>query len=98
MRRLVRPDLSFRRPTPARLASSVGLIAAVLALATVVASVLESPAVGLTDASPVYFVAVVIAGSLLGTGPALATALGSFVVYDLLFTEPRLTLVVSDPK
>jgi two-component system sensor histidine kinase KdpD len=98
VRRLVRPDLSFRRPTPARLASSVGLIAAVLALATVVASVLESPAVGLTDASPVYFVAVVIAGSLLGTGPALATALGSFVVYDLLFTEPRLTLVVSDPK
>jgi two-component system sensor histidine kinase KdpD len=82
----------------AALALSTGLIALVLAVATVVVALLESPPLGLADASPVYFVAVVIAGSLLGTGPALVTALGSFLLYDLLFTAPRLTLVVSDPK
>jgi len=98
VRQVVRPDLTFRSPIRARFAASVGLIALVLVVATAVAAILESPLIGLADASPVYFVAVVIAGSLLGTGPALATALGSFVVYDLLFTEPRLTLVVNDPK
>ena len=69
-----------------------------MAIATVVVAIFESPPIGLSDASPVYFVAVVIAGSLIGTVPALATALVSFLVYDLLFTEPRLTLVVNDPK
>ena len=74
------------------------LIAAVLGLATVVVAILESTAVGIQDASPAYFVAVVVAGSVLGTIPAIVTAVVSFVVYDLLFTNPHLTLVVSDPK
>jgi two-component system sensor histidine kinase KdpD len=93
-----RPDLTFRPPTRARLAATIGLIALVVAIATVVVAIFESTPIGLSDASPVYFVAVVIAGSLIGTVPALATALASFLVYDLLFTEPRLTLVVNDPK
>ena len=46
---------------------------------------------------PVYLVAVVIVGWLGGTWPALATAIGSFVVYDILFTDPRFSLVVADP-
>ena len=70
----------------------------VLAVATVVVAILESSPIGLLDASPVYFVAVVVAGSLFGTVTALATAIASFVLYDLLFTNPHLTLVVSDPK
>ena len=49
------------------------------------------------DGSAVYLVAVVIVGWIGGTWPALATALGSFLVYDLLFTEPRFSLVVADP-
>ena len=69
-----------------------------VAAATAVVAVLESTPVGLSDASPVYFVAVVILGSLLGTWPAIATALASFVVYDLLFTQPTFTIVVSDPR
>ncbi len=73
-------------------------VVVVVVAATVVVAVLESAAVGLTDASPVYFVAVVIAGSLLGTWSAIWTAIAAFLVYDLLFTEPRLTLVVSDPR
>jgi two-component system sensor histidine kinase KdpD len=95
---LPRPQLTYRPPTWRRLGLTVGLIALVLAVTTVVVAVLESAPIGLLDASPVYFVAVVVAGSLFGTLPALATAIASFLVYDLLFTAPRLTLVVSDPK
>jgi len=75
-----------------------GLIALVLALATIVAAFLESSVVGILDASPVYFVAVVVAGSAFGTLPALVTAIAAFALYDLLFTTPHLTFVVSDPK
>ena len=95
---LPRPQLTFRPPTWRQLALSTGLIGVVLGLATAVVAILESAPIGLLDASPVYFVAVVVAGSLFGTVPALATAIASFLVYDLLFTEPRLTLVVNDPK
>ena len=93
-----RPQLTFQAPTWRRLGLIAGLIALVLAVATGVVAILESAPIGLLDASPVYFVAVVVAGSLFGTVPALATAIASFLVYDLLFTEPRLTLVVGDPK
>jgi len=92
-------DLSaVRPPTGRRLALIGGLIALVLALATVVAAFLESSLVGILDASPVYFVAVVVAGSVFGTVPALVTAIASFALYDLLFTTPHLTFVVSDPR
>ncbi|HEY8846187.1 MAG TPA: DUF4118 domain-containing protein, partial [Candidatus Limnocylindrales bacterium] len=95
---LARPHLTFGAPTRSRIALIVGTIAVVLAVATVVVAILESSPIGLLDASPVYFVAVVVAGSLFGTVTALATAIASFVLYDLLFTNPHLTLVVSDPK
>jgi two-component system sensor histidine kinase KdpD len=98
VRLLSRPRLTFQPPTPRRLATIIGLIGLVILTATAVVAVLESRPIGLLDASPVYFVAVVVAGSLLGTGPALATAIASFFVYDLLFTSPQLTLIVSDPK
>jgi two-component system sensor histidine kinase KdpD len=96
--RLAPPNLTFRPPTRSRVALILGTIAVVLAVATAVVAILESSPIGLLDASPVYFVAVVVAGSLFGTVPALATAIASFVLYDLLFTNPHLTLVVSDPK
>jgi two-component system sensor histidine kinase KdpD len=69
-----------------------------LAAATGIVAILESPAVGLSDASPVYFAAIVLVGASLGPWAAVATGIGAFVVYDLLFTAPRLTLVVEDPK
>ena len=93
-----RPQLTYRPPTWRKLGLTAGLIALVLVVTTAVVTILESAPIGLLDASPVYFVAVVVAGSLFGTFPALATAIASFLVYDLLFTEPRLTLVVKDPK
>jgi two-component system sensor histidine kinase KdpD len=71
------------------------LAAASIAAATVVVAVLEQAA-QIPDASAVYLVAVVIVGSVGGTGAALGTAIASFLVYDLLFTEPRLSLAISD--
>lgn len=53
---------------------------------------------GIVDASPVYLIAVVGLGAAFGTWPALATAVAAFVVYDLLFTAPRFSLQVDDPR
>jgi two-component system sensor histidine kinase KdpD len=87
--------LEFPRPTRATL--PIGAVAlASIVVATLVIAALETWT-AIPDASAVYLVAVVIAGSIGGTWPALATAIGSFVVYDILFTEPRFSLVVADP-
>jgi two-component system sensor histidine kinase KdpD len=85
-------------PSARRLLTILAIIAGTIGIATAVVAVLESSAVGLADASPVYFVAVVFAGSLIGPWAAVATAIGSFVVYDLLFTQPTFTIVVSNPQ
>jgi two-component system sensor histidine kinase KdpD len=66
-----------------------------IAIGTAVIAVIEE-ATEIPDASAVYLVAVVIVGSVGGTVPALGTAIGAFLVYDLLFTEPRFSLAVSD--
>jgi two-component system sensor histidine kinase KdpD len=77
----------------------MGLVAiAVLAAGTLAIAILEGPQVGLLDASPVFLIAVVAVGARYGTVPALTTGLGAFLVYDLLFTDPRLNLAVSDPR
>jgi two-component system sensor histidine kinase KdpD len=92
------PGRDSVRVTPIGLALMAGRVATVVGAATAIVAILEAPPVGLTDASPVYFVAVVIVGSLFGTWPAIATALVAFLVYDLFFTQPTFTLVVSDPR
>ena len=66
--------------------------------ATGAIAILESQAPGIDDASPVYLVAVVAAGALAGTIPAVLTAVAAFLAYDFLFTEPRFTLAVADPR
>jgi two-component system, OmpR family, sensor histidine kinase KdpD len=77
----------------------VGLASMVaLAAGTLVIAILEGPPVGLLDASPVFLVAVVAVGARYGTLPALLTGIGAFLDYDLLFTDPRLNLAVSDPR
>lgn len=75
-----------------------GVATASLALATAIVAVLEGAAVGIDDASPVYLIAVVAVGAAAGTWPAVATAIAAFLAYDLLFTEPRLSLTVADPR
>lgn len=67
-----------------------------LAVATLAAATLEG-ALAVADASPVYLLAVVLLAGIGGTWPAVATSVASVVIYDFLFTEPRLTLAVADP-
>lgn len=86
-----------RLPTGRRAAAVAGVVIAALALASAVVAGLEWGPIGLADASPVYFGAIVLVGSLLGPWPAIGAAILSFVVYDLVFTEPRFTLIVDDP-
>lgn len=89
---------SLARPAPRELIAGLAVVGGALAVATVVVAILESPAVGLVDASPIYLVPVVVAGLRFGLWAALATAVAAFVVYDLGFTEPRLNLSVADPR
>jgi two-component system sensor histidine kinase KdpD len=87
-------NLASRAAT--RSALGVALVAVVtIALGTLIIAVLEQAA-EIPDASAVYLVAVVIVGSIGGTVPAVVTAVASFLVYDLLFTEPRFSLAVTD--
>jgi two-component system sensor histidine kinase KdpD len=82
----------------AALLRAIAICALALALGTVGVAALESPLIGIADASPLYLVAVVAVGVLLGTRAAVATALAAFIAYDVLFTEPRLTVIVADPR
>jgi len=67
-------------------------------VATLVIAILEGDAFGIDDASPVYLVAVVAAGALAGTVPALVAAVAAFLIYDILFTEPRFSIAIADPS
>jgi two-component system sensor histidine kinase KdpD len=88
------PPIAIPRLTRWRL--QVALLAvALVAGATLVVTALER-GTEIPDASAVYLIAVVVVGSVAGTTAALATALLAFVTYDLLFTEPQFSLVVSD--
>ncbi|HYM84133.1 MAG TPA: DUF4118 domain-containing protein [Candidatus Dormibacteraeota bacterium] len=90
-------SLAVDRPTFARVLRVTLGAAAILALATVAVAALEGT-VGVSDASPVYLVAVVAVGILAGTWPAIGTALSAVLLYDFLFTEPRFTLTVADAR
>lgn len=89
---------SIPAPTWPRTAISAVIAAGSLALTTVAVAVLESEPIGIADASPVYLVAVVAVAALVGTTAAVLTAIAAFLGYDVLFTEPRLSLVVADPS
>ena len=74
--------------------ASVGL----LPLATLLVALAEGPPLYVADASPLYLIAVVGIAVALGTGPAMASAVAAFLLYDALFVEPRFTLAVDDPE
>ena len=90
------PELQL--PAPRRVAVIAAVTVTALLAATIVVATLEGPQIAIGDASPVYLIAVLLVGSFLGTWPGLVTAVASFLVYDALFTEPRLSLVVTDPR
>ena len=76
-----------------------GLVEVIAALAatTAVVWVLEV-GLGLERASALYLLAVAVVAIRQGTTAALLTALGAFVIYNLLFVEPRFTLAVARPE
>jgi two-component system, OmpR family, sensor histidine kinase KdpD len=77
------------------LVPSLVVIGSALVAGAVVIGALE--AYGLNDASPAYLLAVVAVAVLRGTGPAVATAVGAFLVYDFFYVEPIHTFTVRDP-
>jgi two-component system sensor histidine kinase KdpD len=96
--RASRTSIIVHRPSARRWVSVAALAGATLALATALVAVLERQPFGIVDASPVYLIAVVAVGSAGGTWPALLTAVAAFLLYDVLFTEPRYSLVIADPR
>ena len=76
--------------------ATLGVLGA-LASATALVAALEL-ALGLDNASSVYLLAVVAVAIRLGTIPAIGTAVGAFLAYNLLFVEPRLTLRVTSAE
>src|SRR3954466_15604458 len=84
-------------PRPARPSAGVGVLAvASVVIATLVIALVEQ-LTAIPDASAVYLVAIVAVAIVGGTVPAVATALVAFLVYDVLFTEPRLPLAIPPP-
>jgi two-component system sensor histidine kinase KdpD len=75
-----------------------GVLAASLVAASLVVAALESALVGISDASLVYVVPVVVVATRFGTRPGVATAVAAFLVYDYFFTQPRYSFVVADPR
>ena len=84
-------------PHPARPSAGVGALAVASVLVATLVIALVEQVTAIADASAVYLVAVVVVAMVGGTAPAIATAFVAFIIYDLLFTEPRLSLAISDP-
>ena len=78
---------------PRRIALSAMAVLTALAAATALVAALET-AFRLDNASAVYLLAVVAIAILLGTAPAIATAIGAFLAYNFAFVEPRYTFTV----
>jgi two-component system, OmpR family, sensor histidine kinase KdpD len=84
---------------PARLRTTLraAAIAGGLLLATtLLIAFLEGP-LEVDNAAMTYLLAVIGSAAILGWTAAAATAVGAFLIYDLLFIEPRFTLTVADP-
>jgi two-component system, OmpR family, sensor histidine kinase KdpD len=79
-----------------RAGPDAGAVVVALVLGSAVVAVLERVG-GFDNGSPAFILAVVAVAVLRGTGPAVATAIGSFLAYDFLFIEPIHTLTVRDP-
>ena len=72
-------------------------VLAALAVTTVVVWVLED-ALDVDHASSIYLLGVTVVAIRHGTAAALLAAAGAFVIYNLLFVEPRFTLAVARPE
>jgi two-component system sensor histidine kinase KdpD len=87
----------FRFPSARRVAVAVAAMVAALAATTLVVALLEGP-LGVPNASATYLLAVVAMALAFGTPAAVGTALGSLLVYDVVFVEPTGALSVASPE
>jgi two-component system, OmpR family, sensor histidine kinase KdpD len=85
---------------PVRLRTTVraaAIVGGLLVVSSLLIAILEGP-LNVDNAAMTYLLAVIGSAALAGWGAAIATAVGAFLIYDLLFIEPRFTFTVSDPK
>jgi two-component system sensor histidine kinase KdpD len=68
-----------------------------LAVCSALIAIVEGPPIDVPHASAIYLVAVVVAATY-GTRAGVTVAFAAFLLYDLLFVEPRFTLTVIDPR
>ena len=80
-----------------RVAAVLAVMLAALVLTTLAVAALEG-ALRIPDASATYLLAVVSVAVVFGTPAAVATAFGSFLLYDFLFVSPTGALIVADPE
>ena len=80
-----------------RVLRAVAAMVVALALTTLAVGLLEDR-LRIPDASATYLLAVVAIAVAFGIPAAVATAVGAFVLYDLLFVAPTGALVVGDPQ
>jgi two-component system sensor histidine kinase KdpD len=87
----------FRSTSVRRVAGAVAAIIVALALTTLAVAVLEDR-LRIPDASATYLLAVVAIAVAFGTPAAVATAIGSFLLYDSLFVSPTGALIVANAE
>ena len=81
---------------PARLRTTLRaavIVGALLLATTLLIAFLEGP-MEVDNAAMTYLLAVIGSAALLGWTAATVTAVGAFLIYDLLFIEPHFTLTV----
>ena len=84
------------RLNPRRLAWQATVATASLALATIAVAVLQDR-FNVPNPSSVYLVAVVATAFVAGSIGAIIVSLASFLLYNVLFVEPRHTFIVAEP-
>jgi two-component system sensor histidine kinase KdpD len=84
-------------PVGRRLALTAGAIIAALAVTTLAVAILEGR-LGVPNASATYLLAVVALAVASGIPAAVCTAVGAFLLYDLVFVQPTGALAVADPE
>lgn len=91
------PDAAEPGPAPPLpVAARYGLALAFVAVATLVAFVVDK-LIQAPNLSLVFVLPVVMAAVSFGWGPALAAALAGVLAFDFFFVEPRYSLLVANP-
>ena len=75
---------------------SLLIVTLALALTTVAVGLVQR-GTPITDASDLYFIAVLAVAITIGSWPAVVVAVGAFLSYDYFFAPPLLELGVTDP-